>query len=261
MFNVLIVEDDAAMRFIYEKMNVWEECGFHIAKQAVNGRQALEILKTESFDLIFSDVRMPFMDGIELIRELRQSGNHTNVIFSSSYDEFEYARQGLILGAFDYLLKPVDEKKLAEVLTRVKDKIHADAPKEEQLEEAVIEVLKDLGHSVEKGKFVHNVASYFSANYGKNISIEEIAESFGYSKDYFGKMFKQHIGVTFPRFSSTVKIAYAKDLIRTGNYKTNQISDMLGYSSTDYFIKVFKEVTGTTPTAYRASLEDNSANN
>lgn len=257
MYNVLIVEDDAAMRFIYKKMKVWNECGFNIANQASNGRQALDIIKNENFDLIFSDVRMPFMDGIELIRELRKSGNQTNVIFSSSYDEFEYARQGLILGAFDYLLKPVDEKKLAEALTKVKEKIIADEPKE-QLKPAVIELLKELGRSVDDNQFVHNIALYFSAHYGKTISIEEAAGIFGYSKDYFGKMFKQQIGITFPRFSSTVKIAYAKDLMRTGNYKTNQISDMLGYSSTDYFLKVFKEVTGVTPASYKASLEENS---
>lgn len=255
MFNVLIVEDDAAMRFIYQKMKVWNKCGFNIANQASNGRQALDIIKNESFDLIFSDVRMPFMDGIELIRELRKRGYQTNVIFSSSYDEFEYARQGLILGAFDYLLKPVDEKKLAEALTKVKERIHADEPKE-QLEPAVIELLKELGRSVDDDNFVHNIALYFSAHYGKNISIEEAAGILDYSKDYFGKMFKQHIGVTFPRFSSAVKIAYAKDLLRTGNYKTNQISDMLGYSSTDYFLKVFKEVAGITPAAYKASLEN-----
>lgn len=110
MYNVLLVEDDSTLRFIYSKMKTWTECGFMIAKQASNGKDALEILRKENFDLIFTDIRMPFVDGIEMLRKLSENDNTIPVIFASSYDEFEYARQGLILGAFDYLLKPVDEK-------------------------------------------------------------------------------------------------------------------------------------------------------
>ena len=141
MYNVLLVEDDSALRFIYSKMKTWTECGFTIAKQASNGKDALEILKTRTFDLIFTDIRMPFVDGIEMLRKLSASDNKIPVIFASSYDEFEYARQGLILGAFDYLLKPVDEKKLAQVLTRLKEHIEATA-QEEKIDESVIEVFR-----------------------------------------------------------------------------------------------------------------------
>ena len=240
MYQVLLVEDDTAMRFLYTKMKAWTECGFQIAEQASNGKTALEILGKKSFDLVFTDVRMPFIDGIELLRQIKQRNIETNVIFSSSYDEFEYARQGLILGAFDYILKPVDEKKLENVLTRMKEKLVADTP-QEVIEPAIQEILDSMQLSDTDGKFIHQVAAYFSAN--------EL------SKDYFGKMFKQQFGCTFNTFYSLVRITYAKDLIRTGNYKAYQISEILGYSSTDYFTKIFKEMTGMTPSAYKASLE------
>lgn len=259
MYRVLLVEDDAAMRFIYGKMTVWTECGFTIAQQASNGKQALDILKKEKFDLIFTDVRMPFMDGIELLREIRQSKNDTNVIFSSSYNEFEYARQGLILGAFDYILKPVEEKKLAEVLSRVKEKIESEA-ETVHIEDSVAEILTELGHPPCNGKFIVDIAEYFSAHYGKTVTIEDISEKFGYNKDYFGKMFRKQIGIPFSKFCSMNKIAYAKDLIRTGNYKFYEIGEILGYSSTDYFVKIFKEIAGMTPSAYKASLEESSDN-
>ncbi|MDE7226259.1 MAG: response regulator, partial [Ruminococcus sp.] len=123
MYNILIVEDDAALRFIYSKMKTWSDCGFTIAAEASNGKVALEMLEKKKFDLIFTDIRMPFIDGIEMLRKLNESGNTIPVVFASSYDEFEYARQGLILGAFDYLLKPVDKRKLEDVLLRVKKKI------------------------------------------------------------------------------------------------------------------------------------------
>lgn len=253
MYRVLLVEDDAAMRFVYSKMKTWVECGFEIAAEAKNGKDALEILQKQSFDLIFTDIRMPFIDGIELLRKLEPLGITTTVIFASSYNEFEYARQGLILGAFDYILKPVDEKKMRNVLERVK--IHLDTIDKEKLEESIIHLFQELEIDPNSGKFVHQVAVYLSKQYGEIITMEDISEELGFSKDYFGKVFKQQFGMTFHDFYARVKISYAIDLMRTGNYKAYQISEILGYSSTDYFTKVFKEITGKTPSKYKSELE------
>lgn len=251
MYRVLLVEDDSAMRFIYSKMKVWTECGFQIAAEASNGKNALEILGQESFDLIFTDIRMPFIDGIELLRKVKELGIDSSVVFASSYDKFEYARQGLILGAFDYILKPVKENQLEDVLNRVKCHLQENV-RQEMLEPAVYSVFKTIGVEPEKEKFVHRAAVFFSEHYGKQFTMEDMAAYFELNKDYFGKQFKQKMGVTFSYFSSVLKISYAKELLSTGNYKTYEISDMLGYSSTDYFTKIFKEITGETPSGYRA---------
>lgn len=253
MYRVLLVEDDAALRFIYSKMKTWSDCGFAIAAEASNGKAALDILEKETFDMIFTDIRMPFIDGIEMLRKLNESGNTLPVIFASSYDEFEYARQGLILGAFDYLLKPVDKKKLEEVLLRVKKHID-EQESSDKIATVVKEVFDELKISPDENKFVNQIAVYFSQHYSEMIAVEDAAEAYGYSKDYFSKLFKQHFGITFHEFYSHLRIAYAKELIRTGNYKAYEISDILGYSSVDYFTKVFKEITGTTPSKYKAEL-------
>lgn len=253
MYKVLLVEDDSALRFIYKKMKTWSECGFAIAAEAPNGKKALDILETESFDLIFTDIRMPFVDGIEMLRTLNDKGNTIPVIFASSYDEFEYARQGLVLGAFDYLLKPVNVKKLEEVLGRAKARIE-ELHQGNQIEPAIAEIMETLHIDPEKDLFVAQVTSYCSEHYDQPITADDAAAAHGYSKDYFGKLFKQHFGITFHEFHAKIKIEHAKELIRTGNYKAYEISDILGYSSVDYFTKVFKEITGMTPSKYKAEL-------
>lgn len=260
MYSVLLVEDDSTLRFIYSKMKTWTECGFKIAKQVNNGRDALEILKKQTFDLIFTDIRMPFVDGIEMLRKLSEQDNKTPVVFASSYDEFEYARQGLILGAFDYLLKPVDEKKLAEVLQHLKDYLTKTAD-DIKIEKSVSDVFSQLGISVDESHFIYQTAVYFSEHYGEVFTADDIAEAHGYSKDYFGKIFKKNFGLTFHEVYSRIKIAYAINLLRTGNYKAYEISDILGYSSVDYFTKVFKEITGETPSRFKAKLEVNQGEN
>lgn len=250
MYRVLLVEDDTALRFIYKKMKTWSECGFDIAAEAGNGKEALDILEKEDFDLIFTDIRMPFVDGIELLRTLSQSGNTIPVIFASSYDEFEYARQGLVLGAFDYLLKPVNAKKLEKVLYRAKDRIE-EIYQGHQVEPAIAVVLDTLHIANDKNLFVSQVVSYCSRHSDGIIFSDEVAEEFGYSKDYFGKLFKQHFDVTFHEFNLKIKIEHAKELLRTGNYKTYEISDILCFSSVDYFTKIFKKSTGMTPSEYK----------
>lgn len=253
MYRVLLVEDDTALRFIYKKMKTWSECGFEISAEASNGKYALDILENETFDLIFTDIRMPFVDGIEMLRRLKDKENKIPVIFASSYDEFEYARQGLVLGAFDYLLKPVNAKKLEEVLYRARDRIE-ELNNGEQVEPAIAAVMNTLNISTDKDLFVTQVITYCSKHFDSIIFADEVAEELGYSKDYFGKLFKQHFDITFHDFYLKIKIEHAKELIRTGNYKTYEISEILCFSSVDYFTKVFKNVTGMTPSEYKSKL-------
>lgn len=255
MYKILLVEDDSAIRFIYSKMKVWTECGFQIDEMAPNGKDALELLSKKQFDLIVTDIRMPFIDGIELLREIKKRRIDICVIFISSYDEFEYARQGLILGAFDYILKPIKEKQLKEVLERTR-KYLSEKSNEPVIEASVSDVFMRIGADSENDNFVHKVGIFFSENYGKIITMDDIALYFNFNKDYFGKIFKNHFGITFNYFYSLIKIEYAKELIKTGNYKNYQISEMLGYSSTDYFTKIFREITGETPTAYKSKIDN-----
>lgn len=120
MYKILFVDDDECIGFIASKFKLWENSNFRIKKQARNGSEALEILEKETFDLIITDIRMPIIDGLELIKIMRENGNKTAVILSSTYSDFEYAKKGLQLGAIDYIVKPFSEEDLLKALLRTK---------------------------------------------------------------------------------------------------------------------------------------------
>ena len=252
MYKILLAEDDADMRFIYSRMSVWKDSGFVITKEVSNGRDALAAVKSEDFDLVLTDIRMPFIDGIELLEKINELDINVCVAFISSYDEFEYARKGLVLGAFDYLLKPVNEEKLGSMLTRVKEKL-AEQQSQNVCADYVLSALQAVGRSNDDS-FTQDICTYFSNTSCRDISVEQAAEHFGFSRDYFGKMFRRHIGESFSRFSTLVKIEYAKELLRQSGLKAYEISEELGYSSADYFTKVFKETTGISPAQYRQQI-------
>jgi two-component system response regulator YesN len=119
MYHVLIVDDDRAIRYDLKRSGLWAKHGFVVKNEAANGHEALQKIAEEHFDLILIDIKMPKIDGIAFLKELRAKAIDICVVIASGYNTFEYARQGLVLGAFDYLLKPIESGNLAEVLIRV----------------------------------------------------------------------------------------------------------------------------------------------
>ena len=243
MYRVLLVEDDKTNLFLYKKMKEWEQMGFAIAGEAGNGKEALEQLQQEDFDVILVDVMMPVMNGLEFLEVLQEQQVETPRIIASNYNEFEYVRQGMRLGAMDYLLKPVSKEELTECLTRVKEKL--EERKELSLAEAIF---LECGADLSAG-FVQKVMEYFKEHI--DINLQDMADEFGLSKDYFGKLFKRQMKENFNQFVLKYKMEYAKKLLYDYDYKIYEISEKLGYKTTDYFSKIFKDYTGETPLQYR----------
>jgi len=121
MFKVLIVDDDKAVRYMLKRYNQWANYGFSVEAEASDGKEALRKISSGHIDLVITDIRMPGMDGIEFLTELRLRKWKLCSILLSTHSDFEYAKQGIRLGAFDFMTKPLDEKVLSEALERVKE--------------------------------------------------------------------------------------------------------------------------------------------
>lgn len=108
MYKVMLLDDEPWELRGLKNMLPWNEYGFEVAAERSNPLQALEDLKQNHFDVLVSDIRMPGLDGISLMKKIRRFNSELEIIFISGHAEFEYAREALRAGAYDYLLKPVD---------------------------------------------------------------------------------------------------------------------------------------------------------
>ena len=121
MYSILAVDDREIFLIELKRLKVWgDKSGFSIIDTASNGKEALELLEKKSYDLILTDIRMPVIDGLQLLREIQKEKLCSCVVILSEYKDFNYARQGIVFGAFDYLVKPVTEEKMLELLKRIK---------------------------------------------------------------------------------------------------------------------------------------------
>lgn len=120
MYRVLIVDDEPRIREGLSTLIEWDSLGYVVADTAANGVDAMNKYKRIEPDLIIADIRMPEMNGLELVRAIRSAGGTMHVLILSGYADFEYAKQAMAMRIDGYLLKPVDEDELIEYLRKLK---------------------------------------------------------------------------------------------------------------------------------------------
>ena len=123
MLKVFLVEDEVVMRNGIKNNIPWEQEGFEFVGEASDGELAYPLIKREKPDILITDIRMPFMDGLELSRLVKKELPQIKIIILSGYNEFDYAKTAIRIGVTDYLLKPISSAKLLEAVKKVGDMI------------------------------------------------------------------------------------------------------------------------------------------
>ena len=115
LYKILLADDEEEVRKGIIRQIEWERLGFQVAGDAENGEDALEKIEQLKPDVLMTDIRMPYMDGLTLAGRIRQKYPSTKVLIFSGYDDFEYAQQAIKLGVTEYILKPVNVEELTEI--------------------------------------------------------------------------------------------------------------------------------------------------
>ena len=123
MLRVLVVDDEMFVRQMLIRCINWENLGLTIVGEAQDAYDGMMLVREKDPDIIFTDIRMPRMTGLEFAKNILEEFPEKQVVIVSGYDDFEYAREGIKIGIFDYLLKPINREELTDVAVRVRDEV------------------------------------------------------------------------------------------------------------------------------------------
>lgn len=203
-------------------------------------------------DIVITDIRMLQRDGLEMIEMLVSEGVQSRFIILSGYSEFEYARRGMQSGVKYYLTKPIEELELQESVNRIIQEIEASRKKEEQRTGNPNDNRSRMSDDLLKKKdVISEIKQYVLEKYNSNVSLAELSNRFYFNLHYLSQLFKEKTGQTYLEYLTQVRIEKAKQLLLQSDYKVYEISQMVGYSDTTHFSKLFEKATGCKPSEYR----------
>lgn len=144
LYKILLVDDEEEIRKGIIKKIKWEELGFVVVGEAENGIEALDIIDKTMPDVVITDIRMPFMDGIKLAENIKYRYPTNKVIVLSGFDDFEYAQEAIKLGVIRYILKPINSIEFTELLKEVKHLLDEEIRSKNDIETLKINYKKSL---------------------------------------------------------------------------------------------------------------------
>ena len=233
--------DDEQTSFEIVKATIdWKSLDI-VPEYAESAADAMEKIKEEIPDIVLTDIMMPGMDGFELIECIKTNSYNCEIIILTAYGTFEYARKALDFGVTGYLLKPLNEAELKELINKAIYNISQNS--------------RQAGHlnSVNYSLPVRLACEYIDKNYQEDINLNKISNYVSLSKNYFCNIFKKETGMTIWDYLIRIRMEEAKKMLLETEQKTYEISERVGYDDPSYFGRLFKKYTGFTPIEFRDS--------
>ena len=243
MYSILIVEDEYLVRQGIASLVDYEQFGMQVIAQAENGIEAWQKFQENPADILLTDINMPQMNGLELAKLVRDQAPKCHIVFLTGYDDFDYARTAIKLGADDYLLKPFSKDDVEEMLAKVQTKLDKERKK------AQIQNLVDQGQRSELEEAIHARLA------DSELSLKNLALQLGFSPSYLSVLIKKELGLPFQDYLIQERMKKAKLLLLTTDLKIYEIAEQVGFEDMNYFSQRFKQVVGLTPRQFKKGEE------
>lgn len=250
MLKLIIVEDEDMIRETLSTSIDWNSIGVELAGTCRDGIEAYHMIIDENPSIVLTDIRMPGMNGLELIEKISETDIITEFILLSGYADFIYAKTAMALHVSHYLVKPCNETEIANAIRLAAQ----DFLRKRQIKS----LLPELNHSfldVKKDSdTVSKITSYMEEHLHEDtLTLKFIAEHVVFMRpDYVGKLFLQATGEKFSSYLTKKRIQKAKTLLLLNpNSKIADIAETVGCGhNPQYFGQIFKRETGMTPSAF-----------
>ena len=248
MIRILIVEDEAILRQGFRQLLDFSRLGCQICGEARNGKEGLALIRQLHPDIVFTDLKMPVMDGLEMLRQSKETEQYEAVILTG-YGEFSYAQEAISLQVAEYLLKPFNRKELEAVLIKLTERVRKKREQSNPMIPESIQVLMEIPAGC--SAYVQSAVEWIGVHYAQRVTDEILAETLGVSADYLNRLFRRETGWTLHRYLNRYRIAKACLRILWGSEKIYEIAEQVGFSDYKYFFQVFTRLTGVSPTQYK----------
>lgn len=243
MYSVYLVDDDSWILEELIEIVPWLDYAFEVIGSSTDPLRAVEEIEKLAPDVVFCDLKMPNMDGNELIKTLKEKGVTSEFVMLSAYDSFENVRAFFQQTGFDYLLKPVNNADIQIVLEGLDARLSKRAP------------LKDEN---EKDRLTENpgfnkIISYINDHYDEKITLNTLAKQFGFSKGYICGLFQKYFNKSLNLYLTEKRMELAKELLLDKSILVKDVAYRTGYADYYHFFKVFKNHYGISPKELRES--------
>ncbi|WP_163580338.1 response regulator transcription factor [Gracilibacillus saliphilus] len=224
---------------------------------AANAEEAIERIDHEKIHVLITDIRMPEVSGLELLKKLKEKAKDPVVIVISAYSEFEYAHEALELGVVNYLLKPIAKEKLMEAIEKAIE-IEKQREKTGMFNKIVDDKLLEMQQLSKYNRAVKGAMDYIDQHYDEELTLKEVAKQVHLNASYLSALFKEELQVTFSEYVTRKRIQEAKKLLLSTDLTIAEIAEKSGYQTSKYFIKLFKQFENMTPNTFRKQNENDS---
>ena len=238
-FKVIVADDEKLIANNIARRIEESSSAFRVISRAGTGLEALEQVGELLPDVVFSDIKMPAMDGIELITRVREEHPGVFCVIVSGYSDFEYMKAAIQNSAVDYLLKPVNTEELRRLLQRLEAALLA---REQQVAPR---------RESDAASLAESVRVYLQENYDKQVDFSALAELLAVSAPYLSKLFHEQTGTSPMRYLTDLRMRQAKKFLADSSLTVREIAVRVGYPDPFHFSRSFKNAVGISPAQFR----------
>lgn len=226
MIKVVIADDEKAVSKIIGHFIEREQLPLRVEGIAFDGESAVQMIKKHTPELVFLDIKMPIMDGFEVMEALQKMDLDTKIIIITAYESFEYAQRALRMGARDIILKPIEYEQFTQALNRA------------------------VGWNFTANDLINQVLEYIHTHYAAKIELQMLSEKYHVTPSYLSKQFKRYMEDNLISYLNRIRVQNAADILKAEHCSIQEAAKRVGYENVNYFYKKFKEIMGQMPSDY-----------
>lgn len=249
MHKVLIIDDESIIVEGLTRIVPWERYNCQVVGSASDGIAGGRAIREHRPDIVFTDIRMPGLDGLAMLSGLKSEFPDMQITVLTGFRDFSYAQQAIRIGVTRFLLKPSKMNELEEALEAMTANLQKYSGAEQPEDTTV-----PLNHSEVASSFiVRQAVAYIEEHCTEKITLSDVADKCYVSQWHLSKLLNRHTEQNFYDLINGTRIAKAKQLLRDPSLRISEISELVGYSDTAHFSRVFKKQVGISANEYRNS--------